>query len=167
MSSTDPAASSTDPAVTSDHSQSRAERNDAAVRRFLAKLHDETHPDLDDALSGFAPDATYQSLVPARSIIEGRPAIKAELERQFGRYSNCVCEILAAASSDRHVFTERRDHVTMAEPARRIFSSVNAVFDFDDDGRIVAWREYWDTGDIAAQLGLRADQMAALHGLTS
>ena len=46
---------------------------------------------------------------------------------------------------------------------KRIYSSVNAVFDFDESGRIVAWREYWDTGDIAGQLGLSADEMQAMH----
>jgi hypothetical protein len=49
---------------------------------------------------------------------------------------------------------------------KRIFSSVNAVFEFDDAGRLVAWREYWDTGDIATQLGLTSDEMKQLHGVT-
>jgi limonene-1,2-epoxide hydrolase len=139
---------------------------EAAVMRFLDKLHDEVHPDLADALSGFAEDAVYQSLVPARQPLLGRATIEAELGKQFGRYTDCVCEILAMASNDRFVFTERRDHVTMTSWNKRIFSSVNAVFEFDDAGRIVSWREYWDTGDIATQLGLSSDQMKALHGVT-
>ena len=67
---------------------------------------------------------------------------------------------------DRYVFTERRDHVTMTSWNKRIFSSVNAVFEFDESGAIVSWREYWDTGDIAGQLGLTSDQMKAMHGVT-
>jgi limonene-1,2-epoxide hydrolase len=140
--------------------------HEAAVVRFLDRLHDEVHPDLDLALADFADDATYQSLVPARTPLEGKAAIKAELGSQFGRYTDCVCEILAMASNERYVFTERRDHVTMTSWNRRIFSSVNAVFEFDDSARIVSWREYWDTGDIATQLGLTADEMKQLHGIT-
>jgi limonene-1,2-epoxide hydrolase len=141
--------------------------NEAVVLRFLDKLHDEVHPDLDEATSGFADHAVYQSLVPARRPIEGRERIIEELGKQFGRYTNCVCEMVALASNDRYVFTERRDHVTMTSWDKRIFSSVNAVFEFDATGRIVAWREYWDSGDIASQLGLTADEMKAMHGLTT
>jgi limonene-1,2-epoxide hydrolase len=140
--------------------------HEEVVLYFLNKLHDEVHPDLEDALHGFSSDAVYQSLVPARQPIVGRASIIAELGKQFGRYTDCVCEIIAMASNDRFVFTERKDHVTMTSWNKRIFSSVNAVFEFNDDNQIVSWREYWDTGDIATQLGLSADQMKALHGVT-
>jgi limonene-1,2-epoxide hydrolase len=140
--------------------------NEESVLRFLEQLHNEDRPDLDTALEAFADDATYQSLVPSRQPLLGKAAIKAELEKQFGRYKECVCEILAMASNDRYVFTERRDHVSMMEWDKRIFSSVNAVFELDDAGRIVAWREYWDTGDIAKQLGLTSEQMNQLHGIS-
>jgi limonene-1,2-epoxide hydrolase len=40
------------------------------------------------------------------------------------------------------------------------------VFEFDDSGQIVSWREYWDALDIAAQLGLTPDEMKRLHGIT-
>ena len=141
------------------------QRNEAAVRHFLDGLHDLAMPDLTAALEPFADDAIYQSLVPRRAPMQGKATIKAELEQQFTRYQECVCEILAIASNVRYVFTERRDHVTMNDFDRRIFSSVNAVFEFDDDGRIVAWREYWDALDIATQLGLTADEMKRLHGI--
>ena len=139
---------------------------ESIVLRFLERLHNEDQPDLDAALDGFAEDATYQSLVPSRQPLLGKAAIKAELEKQFGRYKDCVCEILAVASNDRYVFTERKDHVSMIEWDKRIFSSVNAVFELDGADRIVAWREYWDTGDIAKQLGLSSEQMNQLHGIT-
>jgi limonene-1,2-epoxide hydrolase len=140
-------------------------KQEAVVLEFLDKLHDPVHPDLDAALVGFADEATYQSLVPARAPLIGKAAIIEELGKQFGRYEDCVCEILAMASSERYVFTERRDHITMLSFNKRMFSSVNAVFEFDDAGKIVSWREYWDTGDIATQLGLTSEQMAELHGI--
>jgi limonene-1,2-epoxide hydrolase len=142
-------------------------KQEEVVLNFLDKLHDEVHPNLEEALKGFSIDAVYQSLVPARLPIVGRASIIAELGKQFGRYTECVCEIIAMASNDRFVFTERKDHVTMTSWNKRIFSSVNAVFEFNDDNQIVSWREYWDTGDIATQLGLTADQMKALHGVTA
>jgi limonene-1,2-epoxide hydrolase len=142
-------------------------KQEQVVLSFLDKLHDEVHPNLEAALKDFSIDAVYQSLVPARQPIVGRASIIAELGKQFGRYTECVCEIIAMASNDRFVFTERRDHVTMTSWNKRIFSSVNAVFEFDDNNQIVSWREYWDTGDIATQLGLTADQMKALHGVTA
>ena len=139
------------------------ETNSDRVRAFLRGLHDPVQPDLTRAMADFAEDALYQSLVPSRPPIRGREKIQRELEQQFQRYSDCECEILAIAESERQVFTERRDHVTMKAWDKRIYSSVNAVFDFDDAGRIVAWREYWDTADIARQLGLSADEMQAMH----
>jgi len=150
--------------VTGDRT-ARAEQNKATVQRFLEQLHDRGTPDLDAALEPFADDAVYWSLVPRRTPMRGRDTIRAELGQQFTRYSECVCEIVAMAANERYVFTERRDHVTMHGFDKRIFSSVNAVFEFDDDGRIVEWREYWDALDIAEQLGLSPDEMKRLHGV--
>ncbi len=148
-----------------DAGQGRAARNEAVVMKFLDGLRDLSMPDLAAALEPFADHAIYQSLVPRRAPLHGKATIKSELEQQFTRYHECVCEIVAIASNDRYVFTERRDHVTMKDFDRRIFSSVNAVFEFDDDGRIVEWREYWDALDIATQLGLGVDEMKRLHGI--
>ncbi len=138
--------------------------NERNVVHFLDTLHDLEFPDLDSALSPFAEHAVYQSLVPARAPMHGRQTIKAELAKQFTRHTECDCEIVAIASNDRYVFTERRDHVTMLGFDKRIFSSVNAVFEFEN-GEIVSWREYWDALDIATQLGLDADGIKRLHGI--
>jgi limonene-1,2-epoxide hydrolase len=143
----------------------RAARNQAAALAFLAGLHDLATPDLQAALVAFHDDAVYWSLVPQRAPMRGKATIIAELGEQFKRYRECVCELIAVASNERYVFTERRDHVTMIDADRRIFSSVNAVFEFDDTGRIVEWREYWDALDIATQLGLTPDEMRRLHGV--
>ena len=137
--------------------------NEEKVRRFLRGLHDPLRPDLTDAMKDFAEDASYQSLVPSRAPIVGKSTIQGELEQQFERYTDCNCEILAIASSDQFVFTERRDHVTMKKWNKRIFSSVNAVFELNEGGHIISWREYWDTGDIAAQLDLSPEEMKKLH----
>jgi limonene-1,2-epoxide hydrolase len=137
---------------------------EAAVLRFLDALHQPGTPHLAAVMREvFAEDATYQALVPATEVRSGRDAIAGELARQFTHYSECDCEVLAIGSGDRFVFTERRDHVAMIDAGKTIFSSVAAVFEFDDAGQIVSWREYWDTGDISRQLGLTAEQMAELQ----
>ncbi len=79
--------------------------NERKVMHFLDTLHDLEFPDLDSALSPFAEHAVYQSLVPARVPMRGRETIKAELGKQFTRYTECVCEIVAIASNYRYVFT--------------------------------------------------------------
>ena len=136
---------------------------EAAVLRFLDALHQPGTPHLAAVMTDvFAEAATYQALVPATEVRAGRDAIAAELSRQFTHYSECDCEVLAIGSSDRFVFTERRDHVAMIDAGKTIFSSVAAVFEFEA-GQVVSWREYWDTGDISRQLGLTAEQMAELQ----
>jgi limonene-1,2-epoxide hydrolase len=140
-----------------------SEAMEGAVLAFLDSLHEPGTPGLAKTIQAFTEDATYQALVPSTAVLQGRDAIEAELSRQFTHYDECHCEVLAIASNERFVFTERRDHVSMIEQQKRIFSSVNAVFEFGPDGRITSWREYWDSGDIARQLGLTSEQMAALQ----
>ncbi|MDB6061175.1 MAG: hypothetical protein JWM78_1278 [Verrucomicrobiaceae bacterium] len=137
--------------------------NEEKVLRVLKLFHSTSEASLNEALEFFADGAIYHTLVPTTKPLEGRAAIKAELMRQFGHYKECDCEILAMASSDRYVFTERRDHVTMLDHDKRIYSSVAAVFEFNADNKITSWREYWDSGDIARQLGLTSEQMNKLQ----
>ena len=62
---------------------------------FLDGLHDLTTPDLAAALEPFGTEAVYQSLVPRRRPLRGKAAIRTELEQQFTRDQECVCEIVA------------------------------------------------------------------------
>jgi limonene-1,2-epoxide hydrolase len=139
-------------------------KSETIVRDFLSSLHAADQPDWDQVLDVFTEDATYHMLVPRGSILAGRKRIREELERQFTDYYDCECELLALVASETTVMTERRDHVTMKHNDQRIFSSVAAVFELNDDGRIIAWREYWDSDDIAKQLGLTREQMNELQG---
>ena len=132
---------------------------EAVVRQCLALFHSTGQPDMAQIAPLFAEDAYYHARVPRSPVKQGRVALLDELGMQFSRYKECQCEILAMASNERHVFTERRDHVTMLQADRRIYSSVNAVFELDAQLRIVAWREYWDAGDIARQLGITVEQL--------
>lgn len=129
------------------------------VRQCLTLFHAAKVPDMQAIAKLFTENATYQSLVPSAEIRRGRDLILEDLARQFGRYKECDCEIVNMASNGQVVFTERRDHVTLLDSGKRIFSSVNAVFELSADNRIETWREYWDSGDVAEQLGLTGEQL--------
>lgn len=133
------------------------------VRDFLALFHTEQ---LDGAvLRGYlADDARYQPLVPLAPMRHGADAIVAELERQYQLYDECACDILHVAVAGRTVFTERVDTVRQLANGQRTTTHVAGVFDLDETGRVLFWREYWDALDCASQLGIDDKTMRALMG---
>ncbi|MFA7555739.1 MAG: limonene-1,2-epoxide hydrolase family protein [Spongiibacteraceae bacterium] len=131
------------------------------VLEILELLH-QKQPDFVKFAEAFDEDTYYQVHVPAIKPLRGRDQIVTELARQFSDYEDCDCEIIACAASGHFVFTERRDHVTMKKNGQRIFSSVCAVFEFNAQQKIIAWREYWDIRDIQYQLGMTEEQMLDL-----
>lgn len=138
-----------------------SDANHARVMAFLDDFHVEGTPDFAGLSRYFAEDGWYQPLVPATARIEGRAAIAAALAKQYQTYYECRCEIHASAATGRFVFTERTDHVTLHAGDRKVGSRVCAVFEFDDAGLIVGWREYWDSGDVMRQMGISADDLMA------
>jgi limonene-1,2-epoxide hydrolase len=128
----------------------------AHVLAFLRQFHDA--PDFDRLGAFFAADAYYQPLVPTTDAYTGRDEIIRVLRTQYQTYYDCRCEIHASAAAGRFVFTERSDHVVLHSDDRKVSSRVCAVFECDERG-ILAWREYWDTGDVAQQMGLPVDQV--------
>ena len=44
---------------------------------------------------------------------------------------------------------------------RKVGSRVCAVFELDEAGLILGWREYWDSGDVMRQMGISADDLMA------
>jgi limonene-1,2-epoxide hydrolase len=138
-----------------------SQANHAHVMAFLDDFHVAGTPDFAKLASYFAEDGYYQPLVPATDRIVGRAAIAAALEKQFQTYYECRCEIHASAAMGRFVFTERTDHVTLHAADKKVGSRVCAVFELDDAGLIIGWREYWDTGDVMRQMGISPDELMA------
>jgi limonene-1,2-epoxide hydrolase len=138
-----------------------SDANHTSVLAFLENFHVAGTPDFGELSSYFADDGYYQPLVPATERIIGRQAIAAALEKQYKTYYECVCEIHASAAMGRYVFTERTDHVTLRAGNRKVGSRVCAVFEFNDRGEIIGWREYWDSGDVMKQMGISAEALAA------
>jgi limonene-1,2-epoxide hydrolase len=138
-----------------------SDTNHAKALAFLDSFHVPGTPDF-VALSGyFAENGYYQPLVPATERITGRAAIAAALEKQYQTYFECECEIHASAAMGLFVFTERTDHVTLHAENRKVGSRVCAVFEFNEQGEIAGWREYWDSGDVMRQMGISAEALAA------
>lgn len=134
------------------------DRNEAAVREFLALFH-ATTLDIPRIRAALADGASWQPVVPLAAAVHGADAICAEAERQYRLYADCDCEILAIASNGKTVFTERVDSVRMLSDDRTVLTRVVGVFDLDENAKITVWREYWDTLDIADQIGLSGEEM--------
>jgi limonene-1,2-epoxide hydrolase len=133
---------------------------EAMVARFMAAWGDGTvaEPDLDVILPMFTEDAVWQLWVPGGPILRGRDAIKADIRRQLAFATHMRCGPTAVASSDRQVFTERLDR--FSSNGLQIDHHLVAVFDLSDDGRIAAWREYFDPEDVNRQLKAAAARRA-------
>jgi len=124
------------------------------VEQFLEVFHGDEAPDA-TALSEFmTSDAVYWSLVPSAPRLQGVAAIAEGIAKQFNTYRDCECEIHAIADGDGVVFTERTDHVVLNSDDRRVSARISAVFDIAADGKIASWREYWDSDDVIAQMGV-------------
>ena len=114
--------------------------------------------DVDAMAALMADDFVWQLNVPLSPIIYGRDAARAELEKHNQLASGMVegSEIRTAISNDDTVVVERVDVNVIA--GTKVTFHVTAIFEVRD-GAIACWREYWDTGDIARQLGTDPAQM--------
>ena len=74
----------------------------------------------------------------------GRDGIR-EFAQQFGDVPGGPYEILLQVANDEVVMNERLDHVTVGGALVELRSC--GVFEIED-GRIKAWRDYFDTGSV-------------------
>lgn len=102
-----------------------------------------------------ADDFVWQINVPLAPTLIGREAARAEIERQNLMVTGLLSgsELRAIASTDSLVFTERVDVVEIGR--RRVTFFINGIFEVRD-GKISAWREYFDALDPVQQLGVDA-----------
>ena len=133
-------------------------KQEAVVRKFFGFFDGGNWPDPATLSNLLAEDVVYTALVPTGKVIRGRAAVQAEFERQSGSATGLSVGIQVMVSNDRHVFVEKVDQLTVGDAP--IEHHVVAVFEVDEDGLICAWREYWDTLDVARQVGGSADDVA-------
>ena len=131
--------------------------NESTVREFLG-LFSAENIDFDRIESLLNPNAEYRPH-PEFSAINSSKAIRAELERQLTLYNECDFQIINLTTNPRQVMMERRDYQN--QNGVRVEAQVAAIFEFDDQARILKWREYWDLTAIAKQLNVSIEQMHA------
>jgi len=118
---------------------------EAVVREFCAAW---SGRDVDAILAWFAPDAVYHNMpMPP---VHGHAGIRGVLEMFVPPASKIAFEILAVASRGNVVFTERVDRFTVGD--KEIALPVAGVFEVRD-GKIAAWRDYFDLATYQRQLG--------------
>jgi limonene-1,2-epoxide hydrolase len=135
-------------------------RQEAAVLGFLNKFTGGAWPDMDELVSSFALDSVCYVLYPTTKPVVGRAALKEEFIRQAATSQTPLCDIKAYASNGKYVFIERVDGFITHGIKHTV--SMNSVFEVNDDNLITAWREYFDSGDVARQLGMNPEDLAKL-----
>jgi len=125
---------------------------EAVVTEFMDAWGDGTQeqPDVEKILAFFTDDAVWQLWIPGGPTLQGREAIRADIERQVKFATFMQCGPLHIASSGGTVFTERVDHFRSKRGT--VDHHLVAVFEVEPDGRISAWREYFDPEDVNRQL---------------
>ena len=105
--------------------------------------------DLDSALRPFADDAVYHN-IPMEPV-QGIAAIRAALEPFMAGATEVDWQLLhIATNADGAVLTERVDRFLMQ--GKWISVPVMGTFEVTD-GRIRAWRDYFDLAQFTAQMG--------------
>ena len=139
-----------------------SEKHEALVKEFLSAWGDgnRKNPDKERILSMMSPDAEWLVWVgPDDNLRRGHEAISEEIDREAPMMEFLNCGIRSIASNDTTVFTERTDKfVCMGKP---VTFDLVAVFDFDDDDRIKAWREYFDSASVAKSMGMELEEINA------
>ena len=119
---------------------------EAAVREFCKAF---ARQDVDELLGWFTDDAVYHNipLPPA----EGKAAIEATLRQFVAPGGEAEFEIKHLAVVGNTVLTERVDRLSMA--GKPVVIPVMGTFEVTPQGKIRAWRDYFDMGQLMKQLG--------------
>ncbi len=103
--------------------------------------------DTDAIMAAFADDAVYHNMPMAPA--QGKDAIRATIDGFLKMSPGGVkFDVKNQVASGRVVFNERID--TFVIEGKETAAPVAGVFELDDAGRIVAWRDYFDMGAFQA-----------------
>ena len=103
---------------------------------------------VEELLGFFSDDAVYHNIPIAP--VRGRDAIAATLRGFLDPASECEFEVLALAANGNKVLTERIDR--FAINGKKIALPVMGTFEIDAQGKISAWRDYFDLAQFTKQL---------------
>lgn len=118
------------------------EAEETVVRSFLAC---QDADDRDGAMAHFADDAVYH-MIAWRKPVVGRDAIGAS----YGDARWTGSRIVNIASNDSVVFVEAVDTIMRGDKEVTVHYAM--VIEVNEDGLIVAERDYWDTKEMESQL---------------
>lgn len=116
------------------------------VRRFCAAA---ARRDVKELGGYFTDDAVYHNIPVAP--VTGREAIESTLAQFLAPATSCEFEMLAIASSGNVVLTERIDRFVLG--GKTIALPVMGTFELTPDGKIEAWRDYFDMQQFMSQMG--------------
>lgn len=126
------------------------------VREFIAAWSEGDARKLADF---FTEDAVVWN--DGRTTVRGREAINEHFKMQLTACTDCNFEITQSAVSGNVVFNERIDRMKIV--GAPIELPVAGVFEVDDEGKLTAWRDYFDLNIVMATLsaaGIGGDQPA-------
>jgi len=96
----------------------------------------------------FSDDAVYHNM-PLEPV-QGREMIQATLAQFVDISTDAAFEILALATSANKVLTERVDRFTIN--GKPVAIPVMGTFEVDANGKISAWRDYFDMQQFMSQM---------------
>ena len=114
---------------------------DALVTQFCAAW---TRMDADELSAYFTEDGVYHNIPMAPAV--GRAAIQQMLAGMGSMMSAIRFEVHRQVAQGNVVMNERTDHITMGD--KDVALPVVGVFEIEG-GRIKAWRDYFDMGQLA------------------
>jgi len=116
------------------------------VIRFCAAA---ARRDVQELGAYFTDDAVYHNIPIAP--VTGRAAIEATLAQFLSPATSCAFEMLAIAANGNVVLTERVDRFVIG--GKTIALPVMGTFELTTDGKISAWRDYFDMQQFTSQMG--------------
>jgi limonene-1,2-epoxide hydrolase len=119
---------------------------ESVVREFCRVVAARDIPAL---LDFFTADAVYHNIPLAP--LTGREAIASTLEQFITPATRVEFELLGIATHGSTVFTERVDRFEIN--GKEIVLPVMGAFEITADGKIRAWRDYFDMQQFTSQLG--------------
>jgi limonene-1,2-epoxide hydrolase len=114
----------------------------ATVEAFIAHWN---ACDIDALMALCAPDIVYHN-IPMEPI-EGAAAMRAVIEGFLANIAACDWQTHAIAANGNKVLTERTDAFHFKD-GRRAAIRVMGIFEIGSDGRIAAWRDYFDMAEF-------------------
>ena len=122
-----------------------AAQSEKLVREFCAAW---PRMDIDELLGWFGDGSVYHNIPMPPA--EGKDAIRAVLELFVPLASSIEFDIRHLVADGNVVLTERVDRFVVN--GKPIELPVMGTFELDDNGRIAAWRDYFDLNQWTSQM---------------